>query len=212
MSLTNIYANGCSSSATKNSYVNAYAIPTAEFTSSPQPASVLDPRVSFTNVSIDGDTYEWDFSAKGNPATSTDMDPSVIFSSTEDDTISVQLIAISVNGCVDTVVHPVIIEDIFTVYVPNAFTPGSRNDGLNDTFYPQGKNWALDDYEFVVLDRWGNLIYKTNTIGEGWDGTVNGFLSGGDVAQIDVYVWKLTVKNKYTNKKYKKVGTVTLVR
>ena len=69
-----------------------------------------------------------------------------------------------------------------------------------------------DNYEFMVFDRWGLLIWKSKTIGEGWDGSVQGFLSSGDIQQIDVYVWRLNVSDIYTGKDYKLVGTVTLVK
>ncbi|MFT6747045.1 MAG: gliding motility-associated-like protein, partial [Glaciecola sp.] len=218
VTLSNEYANGCE--ATADTVINVFPLPTADFVWSPNPVSVLDPRIQFTNSGDLTDEFLWDFTSKGSPVTSASIMPSTVFSVLGDDTIPVTLIVTNnfmastgaTVGCTDTVIKNVIIQDIFQLYVPNAFTPGTKSDGLNDTFYPKGRNWALDNYEFLVLDRWGNLIFQTTTIGHGWDGTVDGSASSGRLSQNDVYVWKLTVKNMYTGKVYRKVGTVTLVK
>ncbi len=212
VSLTNTYTNGCIRTHPEPDFVTAYAFPQAEFSWAPNPVTVLNPNAQFANLSNGADMYLWDFDNKANLATSSLENPAVVFTSQTDDTVNVELIVISINGCPDTVVHPVIIQDIFTLYVPNAFTPSTKPDGLNDTFFPQGTNWDTDGYEFVVLDRWGNLIFESSVIGQGWNGAVNGASGLGNLSQIDVYVWKVTVKNRYTGKKHKKVGTVTLVR
>ena len=53
------------------------------------------------------------------------------------------------------------------MYFPNAFTP--NNDGLNDTYKP-GLNGQLALYEFAIYNRYGQLVFKTNQPGKGWDG------------------------------------------
>ena len=45
---------------------------------------------------------------------------------------------------------------------------------------------GLYEFELLIYNRWGQLIYKTNDQSEGWDGTVN-----GKPCQIDVYVYKI---------------------
>lgn len=218
VTLSNAYANTCK--ATASMIVRVFPLPNADFAWSPNPASILDPRIQFVSTGDLTDEYLWGFTSQGTPETSTSMSPASVFEVDGDDTIPVTLLVTNnyvtnlgnVQGCTDTITKNVIIQDIFQLYVPNAFTPGAKADGLNDTFFPVGRNWALDNFEFVVLDRWGNLIFKTTTIGVGWDGTVNGSASSGKLAQNDVYVWKITVKNIYTGKVHKKVGAVTLVR
>lgn len=223
VTLSNVYANGCKD--TESIQIEVFPLPNADFIWSPAVPTTLDPKVLFINASQSDPNavdvgYEWDFTSKGLPSTSIATGPNVAFTVNGDDTIPVSLVVtdnfLTTQGanvsCTDTAVKNVIIEDIFQFYVPNAFTPGSGSDGLNDTFYPVGKNWSTDDYEFVILDRWGNLIFKTTNIGDAWDGTVDGSFSSGKLAQNDVYIWKITVGNVYTGKLHKKVGTVTLVR
>ena len=212
VSLTNVYDNGCISTGTTEVY--ARPIPVADFTWFPQKASVLDPTVQFTDNSEGAVTYAWSFTEKGTPDTSDLMNPAVTFNSTEDDTVDVRLTVTNQYGCVHDTIKKVIIEDFFQFYIPNAFTPGEKPDGLNDYFYPVIRNADEEGYEFVVMDRWGLIVFQSNKLGEAWDGTIDGTWTGksGKTGQIDVYVWKVNVKDKYNGKKHQYTGTVTVVR
>ena len=91
-------------------------------------------------------------------------------------------------------------------YAPNAFTPDA--DGINDYFSPKGHN--LSDYTLLVYNRWGELIFESNNIDIGWDGT---FM--GNEAQIDVYVWKAFYSVNHPDgnpRKEQAVGRVSLLR
>ena len=59
------------------------------------------------------------------------------------------------------------------IYIPTAFTP--NNDGKNDTWKPviYGQN-AVESYQFQVFNRWGTIIYRTESMLDFWDGTFNG--------------------------------------
>jgi gliding motility-associated-like protein len=90
--------------------------------------------------------------------------------------------------------------------IPNAFTP--NGDGLNDYFFPrQLLSRQLTAFHMQVLNRWGQLIFETNTTdGRGWDGRFN------DVAQpagVYVYLIEATFAND-THEQYQ--GNVTLFR
>ena len=86
--------------------------------------------------------------------------------------------------------------------IPNAFSP--NNDDINDVF----KVWGVGLYEFdlLIFNRWGQLIYRSNDQEEGWDGTIN----GRDV-QVDVYVYKLIYKGLGLSVK-EDVGRIALIR
>lgn len=59
------------------------------------------------------------------------------------------------------------------IYVPNAFTP--NNDGINDVFKAEkAVEMEIRSYLFMVFDRWGNKIYESRNIQDGWDGTFQG--------------------------------------
>jgi gliding motility-associated-like protein len=89
------------------------------------------------------------------------------------------------------------------LYVPTGFTP--NGDGVNDSFFPFPVGIKEIKY-FRVFNRWGQLIFSTNRLNDGWDGK----LSGKEQAS-GVYVWLaqgVTADGRIITKK----GTVTLIR
>lgn len=89
------------------------------------------------------------------------------------------------------------------VYVPNAFTPENK-DGENDFFYPYTIN--IKQIKFWIYSRWGDLIFYTERVGEGWDGTYQ-----GKPAIEDVYVY-LVDYVAANNVKGSLKGNVTLLK
>ena len=69
------------------------------------------------------------------------------------------------------------------VVVPSAFTPNSNN--ANDYLRPIMNNIRQLTY-FKVFNRWGQLVFQTNTIGSGWDGTLKGIQQ-----PTETYTWTL---------------------
>lgn len=72
------------------------------------------------------------------------------------------------------------------VFVPNVFTPSNR-DGINDVFYPITRN--IESMVFQIYNRWGEKVFETNTLLEGWTGTFD-----GAPVQADVYVYTVQYK------------------
>ncbi len=90
-------------------------------------------------------------------------------------------------------------------YIPNAFTP--NGDGINDVFRITGLPAEnITRYNFQIFNRWGQVVFHTNDIMEGWDGR-----SKGEYCSPDVYPWVIfwedNKKTRVTNK-----GTITLLR
>ena len=166
------------------------------------------PLVSFTDQTIGAGApfiWSWDFNHPFGIFTDTVQNPS--FSYNDPGSYTVQLIVTNTFGCTDTAYNDVIVLPEYTLYVPNAFTP-LNNDGINDTFMPQGVGIDPNDFELSIFDRWGSLIYKTTDVNKGWDGRANG---GDKIAQIDVYVWKIITKDFNGNEK-EYIGHVTIVK
>lgn len=89
------------------------------------------------------------------------------------------------------------------LYVPTGFTP--NGDGKNDKFFPFPVG-IKEIRSFKVFNRWGQMIYSTSVLNEGWDGK----FAGRDQAS-GVYVWMVQGITK-DNRVITKRGTVTLVR
>ncbi len=70
------------------------------------------------------------------------------------------------------------------IYVPNAFSPNGDNN--NDILYVRGLN--LEEIQFKVFDRWGELVFESTDQSVGWDGTYK-----GKPVDPDVYVYHLQV-------------------
>jgi gliding motility-associated-like protein len=89
---------------------------------------------------------------------------------------------------------------------PNAFTPLAQGSSGNNKFYL--KDVHVDEiikkFDMYIYDRWGELLYKTNELGEkgGWDGKYKGKL-----CPAGSYVWVVFINGKLTNK-----GTFVLIR
>lgn len=117
-------------------------------------------------------------------------------------TYTVTQITTNANGCSDTTYITVIVEQESTIYLPNAFTP--NGSGTNDVFYAYGTN--IQEFNLLIFDRWGNLLFESKDIYKGWDGTFK-----NDPVQEDVYVWKIIYTDS-RNKRHRAIGHVTLIR
>jgi gliding motility-associated-like protein len=107
-------------------------------------------------------------------------------------------------GCTDVIEKCLTIEKEFTIYIPNAFSPNENN--INDSFYAVGIN--ILEFEMFIFDRWGEQIFYSDDINKHWDGKAKG---GAEVAQQDVYVWKVNVKDIF-GKTHNLIGHVTLLK
>jgi gliding motility-associated-like protein len=89
------------------------------------------------------------------------------------------------------------------IYVANAFSP--NNDGKNDVFLPIPVGIKDLGY-FRVFNRWGQLMFYTKTLREGWDGRFAGLEQ-----PTGVYTWMVEATTQ-DGRKIAKKGTVTLIR
>lgn len=94
------------------------------------------------------------------------------------------------------------------LYFPNIFSP--NGDGINDAFRGYAAQGVeMREYELLVFDRWGNLLFKTASLEEGWDGRY-------DIRELDpgVYVYwvRAAVINCGQLRDFFKKGDVTLIR
>lgn len=202
MNLQVTSANGCVAYQSISNAVCTYDRPTAAFTYYPNTTTLSDPNITFTNQTINGDEYTWNFA---NLSTSGAIDTNYTFSSTEPNTYEVCLSSINQSGCIDSVCHEIVINDDLLVYLPNSFSP--NNDGINEIFIPVISGNRTASYELLIFNRWGEVIFKSTEPQIGWDGTRNGKLS-----PEGVYIWKLQVGGLLDLKSEDYQGHVVLIR
>ncbi|MGB0882118.1 MAG: gliding motility-associated C-terminal domain-containing protein [Vicingaceae bacterium] len=90
------------------------------------------------------------------------------------------------------------------LYVPNAFSPR----GLNNTEFKPVLTFANPGaYSFRVFDRWGQVVFETGNIGEGWNGSYN---NSGKLAATGVYFYVIEFESA-EGEEFLKRGTVTIV-
>ncbi len=150
-------------------------------------------------LSGEANTYSW--SPNYNLSCSDCERPSLIANQTE----RYSLLITDEKGCQDEndVVVDVIGRCGDDIFVPNTFSP--NRDGKNDVLRIRG----LTDNglkSFRIFDRWGNLIFETNDINEGWNGVYNGMLLDPGVF---VYHFEAICTNGLTVSRY---GNVTLIK
>lgn len=170
----------------------------AEFSCNPIETDIINANITFINQSSDSTTYQWLF---GDNTTSISQNPTHLYTNVGEYQIS--LIATNNKGCKDSIIHTVIIDGLFTFYAPNAFTPSKLE---NSTFLPKGTGWDNSSFRMSIYDRWGNFLFYSDDVTRGWDGTYR-----GNISQIDVYVWKITLK-EINGKEHSYIGRVSLVK
>lgn len=62
--------------------------------------------------------------------------------------------------------YSLIYEPLFRIFIPTAFTPDG--DGLNDIFKAEGQ--FVEEFELMIFDHWGKLVFQTKDIEVGWKG------------------------------------------
>jgi gliding motility-associated-like protein len=95
----------------------------------------------------------------------------------------------------------VYVEDCAT-FVPNIFSP--NGDGNNDVLYVLSN--YIQSMQFVVYNRWGEKVFETKNINEGWNGKYN-----GEACSPGVFVWYLEAA-LINGDVIKRKGNVSLVR
>jgi gliding motility-associated-like protein len=159
--------------------------------------------VPFHDESIgQGLTYDWSF---GDGAISDSASPHHAYLSPPRERLyTVRLTITDSFECQKSVEQQIIVYSSCLIAVPNAFTP--NNDGRNDRFRVLNAVKA-EDFELMVFNRWGQLVFRTRNWKEGWDGRI-----GNKEQGTAVYVWDLRYTDRDTKRKIEQKGTMVLIR
>ena len=98
---------------------------------------------------------------------------------------------------------------IYNYYVPNAFTPDG--DGTNDVFKAVGGLSIGIQFRMYIYNRWGQLVFSSDNILNGWDGKLNGSYCSSDVYAWVIYI-SFSSESIIQRDDFVMRGTVTLLR
>ncbi|MBC7382088.1 MAG: gliding motility-associated C-terminal domain-containing protein [Bacteroidia bacterium] len=113
----------------------------------------------------------------------------------------IKLVSVNNAGCRDSIIKMINIKDEH-IFMPNAFTP--NGDKLNDEFKAVGH--GIKTFRMTVFNRWGEEIFKSYSILDGW----NGF-DKGDALPSDAYGYSIEAIGN-SGKSYSFNGSVTLLK
>jgi hypothetical protein len=200
--------------------VTSLPSPTAIINSEADTLSILNPILGYNDVSLGninttiwifGDDQSHDFSQTVYHMYLSDSSGLGIPAIYQD-----SLIVIDVNGCSDTAIHQVWINDEYWVYIPNAFTPNLDEKNRNEKFCFEYHSIRENSFLFKVFNKQGELVFQTtdalglscSSIDGGWDGT---YFRTQEKLSSGIYSYNLFFQ-EIEGWKHNKYGTIALVR
>jgi gliding motility-associated-like protein len=150
---------------------------------------------TYLTIPFDGsDSYTWCNGQTGQSIT-TDQDGQYCYEFIDD------------HGCLQDGLINVYMQDYMaSVHIPNAFTP--NNDGINDVFMAKGVDVA--EFEMEVWNRWGDQVFKSNSIEDPWIG--NAHQNGEHYVPDGVYTYAVTYRGQCSSDKIEEVGYIVVTR
>ncbi len=197
--------HGCIGTHTEPNYIHVYHNPIASFSINPEQPDVVSNIVTFNNSSSFADNSNWNISPWGSTTTTS---PVVTFEP-EPASYEVELIVSTNEGCTDTTWGQFDLLDRVIFYVPNTFTPD--DDPHNPTFQPVFfSGFDPLDYNLLIFNRWGEVVFESNNAAIGWDGTYGA--SSNEIVRDGTYIWKIEFKETMSDRRHTHTGHVNVLR
>ncbi|MBX7183155.1 MAG: gliding motility-associated C-terminal domain-containing protein, partial [Bacteroidia bacterium] len=202
ISITATSTDNCVNSAVFTDYITVHPEPVAGFIGKPQITTIMEPSVEFVDESIGASTWYYEF--LDDASTSADTNPVHTYRDTG--IFIVQQTVITEFGCTDYATDTIEIRPVYSMYIPNAFTPNGNYQ--NELYSMVGEGYIEGTFEMFIYNRWGEELYRTRSLEHPWDGKDR----TGKECPLGVYVYLARVKSG-EDKKYKTYsGHFTLVR
>lgn len=183
-------------------YEGVFVFPQPKAIFTPNPASVLitNPVIQFENESENSNLYDWNFDDNGT--FSEEQNPNHRFSKLG--YYNVKLLAYNNFGCNDTTTQQVSV--VFDkVYPPTAFSPNATLEEDRE-FRIHSKGMVNEGYQLLVFNRWGEVIFESESQEIGWDGK----MKNDNFSPAGVYTWVIQFLD-FRGERYKQQGIVTLL-
>ena len=204
VALTAYDDNGCFNDVTYNDFITVYQTPTAAMNIDPAVLYPDLPTTYISNESVGGDTFVWNMG--DTPLDFMGFEPGAYtYSPNLIDTFYVSLTAYTDEGCVDSAQGFVAFFNDPFLYAPNSFTPDANI--LNDVWIPIFSSpQYLKRYNLDIYNRWGERVFETTDLNQGWDGTYQ-----GSPVQDGTYTWKINFR-WYDQRAFELTGHITLIK
>lgn len=190
---------GCMTDTIFEAMIRITNPPIANFDYEPKELSNLAPEATFFDGSQNA--ARWDWFVNGQIVA---QRPEFNYEFRDTGLQAVTLIVTHPFFCQDTLTKYIDVTPEVTFFMPNAFTP--NEDTNNEFFLGNGILLGIEDYKMEVWDRWGQLIFQSETPNAGWNGRVN---NDGRQVQSGVYVYKINFTGpRGTPHEYKGYATV----
>jgi gliding motility-associated-like protein len=179
----------------------------------PKPVPIIDTSVQMVNNNLVAEFYDitpiaikvrsWNTSPLSGVLGGASNPNRLSVTISDSVTLTVALTLTDTNNCSGTTMRKFFFIVPNNYYFPNTFSP--NEDGINDQFNIVGFS-KVKEFEMMIFNRWGELIFKTNDPVNGWNGK-----SKGEDVPIGDYMYTIKLKDLNSRIIIKK-GMLTLLR
>jgi gliding motility-associated-like protein len=188
LKVTTVY--GCEDTWFIPNFINVYPSPRADFLLSPEIAQITDPEIEFIDLSSDADNIFYEVTLSSGPDIINQSQPTYTFPDVG--LYDVRQVVSNQFGqfsCVDSLTKQAVVELGYKYFIPAGFSP--NGDGLNDYFKVSGED--VIDFSMIVYNRWGQKLYQSFDMDNGWDGKTK---LGDEVVDGGVYFYRVEMTQR----------------
>jgi len=191
---------GCKDSVVLNDAIKVIPTPEADYNYSPQKFTQTIREIFLESTAMDATSWQWKVNGS---IISNSRNPNYTFPDTGK--YDICLLVSNSFGCIDSVCKTIYVQSFFNYYLPNAFTPSSDR---NNVYRGVGDFYAVKKFDMKIYNRWGEIIFQTNNINEGWNGRKN---NSGSEVPAGVYVCVVNITDD-KNEKYVFKNNAVVIR
>lgn len=123
--------------------------------------------ITFYDNATDANSWYWNFGDNSSIDNYSTLE-SPTHGYTKPGTYFIMQTVTSHHNCIDSVKKMVLVEAPYFFYAPNSFTP--NGDGINDYFSIKGEGIDPNNFEMIIYNRFGEMVFVTRIPGDTWDG------------------------------------------
>ena len=199
VSLTVTSNEGCSNTYSVNDMLTVNPSPQASFNIFPgNVINISDPQIIITDLSTHASECMYII------GTDSIFEFDKTYTFRDSGTYTIYQLLSNEFGCTDSYKQEVRVDLGYKVYIPTSFTP--NDDGLNDYFRIYGED--IQTTEIFIYNRWGQMIYSSYDIENGWDGRTK---LDGSVVQGGTYIYSIKLVDTH-GVKFDYDGTVVVLK